>query len=197
MLAPDGVVLDRLTIGDEIEHVAIDAEDRVRVGWFDEGMVGNDGWRVPGQEWSPSSNGVARFTADGVLLPLPGWPVEAGTIADCYALNVVGASAWACPYNKFPLVRFVPGEPARWWRTNIRGSKAIAVDGKHALLAGGYQKEANRLALVDLVENGVGEQASGSRPGRCHSAPYRYQTTSGLLCGVALPCSLAVATRCT
>jgi hypothetical protein len=52
-----------------------------------------------------------------------------------------------------------PGEPARWWRTNVLGPKAIAVAGNHALLAGGYQKEANRLALVDLVENGVGEQA--------------------------------------
>jgi hypothetical protein len=110
VLAPDGVILDRLTLGDGIEHVAIDAEDRVWVGWFDEGMFGNDGWRVPGQEWPPSSNGVACFTADGALLPLPVWPVEAGTIADCYALNVVGAGAWACPYTEFPLVRFVPGE---------------------------------------------------------------------------------------
>ncbi len=159
VLAPDGVVLDRLTLGDGIEHVAIDAGDRVWVGWFDEGMFGNDGWRVPGHQWPPSSNRVACFTADGALLPLPVWPVEAGTIADCYALNVMGPGAWACPYTEFPLVRFVPGKPARWWRTHIRGAKAIALDGNHALLAGGYQKEANRLALVDLVENGVGEQA--------------------------------------
>lgn len=159
VLVPDGVVLDRLTLGDGIEHVAIDAEDRVWVGWFDEGMFGNDDWRVPGHQWPPSSNGVACFTADGALLPLPVWPVEAGTIADCYALNVVGPGAWACPYTEFPLVRFVPGKPARWWRTHIRGAKAIALDGNHALLAGGYQKEANRLALVDLVENGLGEQA--------------------------------------
>ncbi len=35
-----------------------------------------------------------------------------------------------------------------------------------------------------------------SRPGRYQSAPYRHQTTSGLLCGIALACSPVVATRC-
>ncbi len=159
VLAPDGVVLDRLTLGDGIEHVAIDAEDRVWVGWFDEGMFGNDGWRVPGQEWPPSSNGVACFAADGTLLPLPVWPAEAGTIADCYALNVMGPGVWACPYTEFPLVRFIPGETARWWRTHNVAPKAIAVDGNHALLAGGYNKEASRLVLVELVGNGLGEKA--------------------------------------
>ena len=159
VLAPNGAVLDRLTLGDGIQHVAIDAEDRVWVGWFDEGIFGNDGWRVPGQEWPPSCNGVACFAADGTLLHLPVWPAETGTIADCYALNVVGPGAWACPYSEFPLVRFVPGKPACWWRIHNRGLKAIAVDGNHALLAGGYNKEASRLALVELVGNGLGEQA--------------------------------------
>ena len=160
VLAPDGVVLNRLMLGDGIEHVAIDAEDRVWVAWFDEGVVGNNVWQVPGQERPPSSNGVACFAADGILLFLPVWPAEAGDIVDCYALNVVGPRAWACPYTEFPLVHFVPGEPARWWRTHNRGLKAVAVDGNHALLAGGYLKEANRLVLVELVGNGLGEQAS-------------------------------------
>ena len=160
VLTSEGTLLHRLMLGDGIEHVALDANDRIWVGWFDEGMFGNDDWRVPGQEWPPSSNGVACFTDDGQLLPLPLWPTEAGTIADCYALNPTDAGAWACPYTDFPLVRLVPGEPSRWWRSDIAGPKAVAIDGDRAVLAGGYTKDANRVALVTLGGNGEGEQAS-------------------------------------
>lgn len=159
VLAADGRVLDRLMLGDGIEHVAIDAADRIWVGWFDEGIFGNDDWRVPGQDWAPSSNGVACFAEDGTLLPLPTWPEEAGIIGDCYALNAVGHGAWTCPYTDFPLVRFVPGKPTLWWRNGVAGPKAIAIDGSHALLAGGYGVEANRLALVSLDGTGRGEDA--------------------------------------
>lgn len=160
VLAPDGLVLDRLTLGDGIEHLAIDAEDRIWIGWFDEGMFGNDGWQVPGLEWPPSSNGVACFANDGAVFPLPIWPAEAGMIADCYALNVMGPGAWACPYTEFPLVHFVPGKPVRWWRNTLAGPRAIAIEGKHALLAGGYGEEASRLVLVELGEPGLGEEAA-------------------------------------
>lgn len=160
VLTSEGTLLYRVMLGDGIEHVAIDADDRIWVGWFDEGMFGNDDWRVPGQEWPPSSNGVACFADDGNLLPLPLWPTGAGIIADCYALNVTGAGAWVCPYTDFPLVRFVPGEQSRWWRSDIAGPTAVAIDGDHAVLAGGYTKDANRLALVALIGNGEGEHAS-------------------------------------
>jgi hypothetical protein len=159
VLSPAGLVVDRFTLGDGISHVAIDAADRIWVGWSDEGMFRNNGWRVPCQEWPPSTNGVACFTSDGTLLPLPEWPAGAGTIADCYALNVVEGAAWACPYTEFPLVRFVPGEPARWWRSALIGQDAIALDGSHALIGGGYREEANRLALVALEGDGHGEDA--------------------------------------
>jgi hypothetical protein len=159
VLAPGAALLARLMLGDGIEDVAIDAEDRIWVGWFDEGMFGNRDWAVPGHEWPPSGNGVACFAPDGELLPLPTWPAEAGPIADCYALNVAGPGAWACPYTEFPLVRFVPGEPARWWRNALAGPKAIATDGAYALLAGGYREEASRVALVALPGPGQGEDA--------------------------------------
>jgi len=160
VLNSDGKILKRLMLGDGIEHVAVDGGHRIWVGWFDEGMFGNDDWRVPGQEWPPSSNGVACFAEDGDLLPLPHWPADAGTIADCYALNVTGAGVWVCPYTDFPLVHFALGEPTRWWRVGIVGAKAVAIDGAHAVLAGGYTNEANRLALVGLDGNGAGENAS-------------------------------------
>jgi hypothetical protein len=115
-------------LGDGIEHVAIDAEDRVWVGWFDEGMFGNDGWRVPGQEWPPSSNGVACFATDGALLPLPVWPAEAGTIADCYALNCCATIKVRIPVNQNEKV--VAGLVPRGGRSPTGGASPATTDDK-------------------------------------------------------------------
>lgn len=163
VLSPNGAITARLTLGDGIEHVAIDAKDRIWVGWFDEGIFGNDKWRLAGHRWPPSGNGVACFADNGTLLPLPTWPTSADSIADCYAMNAVGSGVWVCPYTDFPLVHFAQEEPARWWRSDIAGPKAVAVEDRHALLAGGYAKEANRLVLVSLPGAGNGEQASVQR----------------------------------
>jgi hypothetical protein len=158
VLAPDGELLARFMLGDGIEHIAIDGADRIWVGWFDEGMFGG-GWSVPGLEWPPSCNGVACFAPDGSVLEVPSWPKEAGFIADCYALTPVGSGVWTSPYTEFPLVHFVPGKPTRWWRSELTGSTAIAVDGNRALVAGGYDDDAARLALIQLEQPGKGEEA--------------------------------------
>lgn len=160
LLAPDGSLLDRFMLGDAIEHVVIDREDRIWVGWFDEGIggSGNDGWRVPGEERPPSDRGIGCFNATGKLVPLPPIP-EAGWISDCYALAPVWEGAWVCPYTDFPLLHFSPGQSVRWWTSDIAGPKALAVDGSNALLAGGYGEDANRLVLVSLDGAGKGEAA--------------------------------------
>lgn len=159
VLTPEGALLARFMLGDGIEHIAIDDADRIWVGWFDEGRFG-EGWNVPGMEWPPSSNGVACFAPDGSLVDLPLLPKEAGFIADCYALAPAGPGVWASPYTDFPLVRFVPGMPTRWWRSELDGPKAIAADGTYALVAGGYRNDAARLALVQLEGPGNGEEAT-------------------------------------
>ncbi len=159
VFSSDGALVDRLMLGDGIQQIGVDAADRIWVGWFDEGMFGNDHWRVPGQEWTPSSNGVACFDSSGALMPLPQWPADAGTIADCYALNVTANGTWACPYTEFPLVHFPAEAPTRWWRNTLLGPSAIAVEGSHALVSGGFREDANRLALVALDGDGQGEGA--------------------------------------
>ena len=158
MFAPDGALLARFMLGDGIEHIAIDSADRIWVGWFDEGMFGQE-WSVPGLEWPPCSNGVACFAPDGSVVDVPAWPKEAGIIADCYALTPTGSGVWTSPYTDFPLVRFVPGKPTRWWRSEIAGPKAIAVEGTHALVAGGYRDDAAQLVLIKLEGPGNGEEA--------------------------------------
>lgn len=159
LLAADGSLTRRFMLGDGIEHAVVDQSNRIWVGWFDEGVFGNSEWRVPGEEWAPSSSGLACFTDDGALLALPSWPIDLEGIADCYALNVIGDGSWSCPYVDFPLVHSIPGEPVRWWRNEVAGSRAIAVEGPHVLLAGGYGGQANRLALVLLDGVGRGEAA--------------------------------------
>lgn len=158
VLARDGSVLGRFMLGDGIEHVAIDHADRIWVGWFDEGVFGNEGWRVEGHQWPPSNNGVACFAQDGVLLALPEWGPNA-LIADCYALNAIGDGAWCYAYTEFGLAHCVPGEPVRWWRNEVVGAKAIAIDGSLALIAGGYGVEGDKLTLVALHGAGHGEEA--------------------------------------
>ena len=159
VLSEDGDVLDRFMLGDGIGHAVIDQFSRIWVGWFDEGIFGNDEWRVPGLDWPPSANGVACFAEDGALVDLPEWPTEAGSIGDCYALNAVGDGSWSCTYVDFPLVHRVPGNPVRWWRNTLAGASALATSGAHVLLAGGYGSEADRLTLLAVDGIGQGEDA--------------------------------------
>ncbi len=68
VLCANGELINRFTLGDGIEHVAIDAANRIWVGWFDEGIFGNEGWRVP------AKSGLRRTTA---------WPISPETAPSC------------------------------------------------------------------------------------------------------------------
>jgi len=160
ILTPDGQVLARFMLGDGIEHVGVDQRDQIWVGWFDEGIFGNDDWRVPGEKWPPSSRGVGLFSADGNYQELSTLPDKVRDIADCYALNILGrGGAWVCPYTDFLLLHFKPGCWVRWWSNELAGPTALAVFDGHALLAGGYGADADRLALVTLYGKGNGNAA--------------------------------------
>ncbi len=65
VVSSDGREMDRIRIGDGIERLKIDEGGHIWVGWFDEGVFGNDGWRVEGMEWPPSSIGLAAFDDRG------------------------------------------------------------------------------------------------------------------------------------
>lgn len=146
VLSPNGVELDRIELGDGIEHLKIDAADRVWVGWFDEGVFGNDTWRVAGMEWAPSSSGMAAFDPAGNLLR----HATLQTVADCYSLNVVGVEAWTCTYADFPLWRMEPDGTETTWSTELSGVRAIAVNYPYVMAAGGYKDDRDRLVLLRL-----------------------------------------------
>jgi hypothetical protein len=150
ILAAQGDELARIRVGDGIQHLKIDGRGRVWVGWFDEGVFGNDGWRVPGHEWPPSSYGLAAFDDAGVLVAHATDAPTYGGIADCYALNVTAERAWACTYTEFPILECTSEGGSRWWTTELSGPSAIAVDPPYVLAAGGYAENGNRLVLVRL-----------------------------------------------
>jgi hypothetical protein len=70
ILTREGREIRRVRLGDGIEHLKIDDGGRIWVGWFDEGVFGNGGWRVPGHEWPPSIYGLAAFDDGGSWWPM-------------------------------------------------------------------------------------------------------------------------------
>jgi len=155
LLASDGKELGRVHIGDGIMHVKIDEAGLIWVGWFDEGVFGNDGWKVEGHEWPPSSYGLAAFDAEGNLVAYARDAPPHEHIADCYALNVIGNTAWACTDTDFSILRCSASEGSKWWLSKLSGVRALAVQMPHVLAAGGYSEDSNKVVLVKLGKDGA------------------------------------------
>lgn len=149
ILASDGGELGRIRLGDGIERLRIDTGGRIWVGWFDEGVFGNEDWRAPGLPGPPSVAGVGVFDDSGRFLPTRDY-ARPLPIAECYALNVVGESAYACTYMDFPIIRMSVGEAEQCWPSELDGPRALAVRPPFVLAAGGYGEESDRAVLVRL-----------------------------------------------
>ncbi|MFB7057466.1 hypothetical protein ACFCXT_30660 [Streptomyces vinaceus] len=118
----------------------VDEAGRNWVGHFDEHPSGIRSWSTTGQP---------IWTSDGADIP---------GLFDCYALNVSGATAWACTYTDFPLVEIRPDrpeQPVRVWANQVRGAKIVAVHGDQVAFCGGYGEENDRLAHGKLTESSV------------------------------------------
>ena len=131
-------------------HLKIDRSDRIWVGWFDEGVFGNEGWRVADLEWPPSAYGLAAFDSKGKVLRVSAGAEPEYQIADCYALNVFGDAAWACTYPGSPISMSGDGGAFRWWKTSLPGSVALAVDMPRFLAAGGFGDDGDKVILGRL-----------------------------------------------
>lgn len=149
----------RLFLGDSIEHIQIDGRGRIWVGWYDEGVIGNQRWRVPGHEWPPSSYGIGAFSDRGEHLAC----AQSVYICDCYALNVFQDEAWSCPYTDFPIWSSRNGKELHW-QTSLRGPSAIAVRFPYVVAAGGYRAEKRRAVLLELKDGHAEELAEFQLP---------------------------------
>jgi len=145
----DGTLIASIVLGDGIAHLQCSPDNTIWVGYFDEGVYGN---QLPDGSWPVSSGGIVNFSADGAVLSSYNKDeMTAGGIDDCYALTLDNHIAWTCYYSDFPIVA-ISGDGINVWENAIAGAAAIAVDGRHVLLAGGYRENARRLALVELHE---------------------------------------------
>ncbi len=94
--------------------------------------------------------GIVKLSPESNLLWVnPGGQLE---VDDSYALTLDGDVAWACFYGDFPIARIEDGV-VRQWRNGVTGTKALAVDRDHVVLAGGYEQCATRLALLRLEDD--------------------------------------------
>ncbi|MFG2946468.1 hypothetical protein [Streptomyces adustus] len=135
-----GREISSYSVGDAIEHLLVDETGHIWVGHFDENPAGIRRW---------SATGRLAWTSDGARIP---------GLFDCYALNVSGTAAWACPYTDFPLVEIRPDRPdrpVRVWANRVRGAHAVAVHGERVAFYGGYREEQDRLAHGELTETSV------------------------------------------
>ncbi|MGW7082667.1 hypothetical protein ACWGH2_04085 [Streptomyces sp. NPDC054871] len=139
-------------VGDAIEHLLADRAGRLWVGYFDEGVFGDDELSHPG---------LRCWNANGEPL----WTYEAskGTseIYDCYALNVTDEAVWVCAYGDFSLLEVRPGRAVRQRANDLAGAHALAVHKGQATFFGGYGDEHDRLVDAELRHEEVRPYASG------------------------------------
>jgi hypothetical protein len=139
-------------VGDAVEHLLTDAAGDLWVGYFDEGVYGDDPLSAPGlRHWRSTGESVWSYQ------PVAG----ADWISDCYALNVSGHTAWACTYTGFPLLEIGAGHAIRVRKNPVQGVKGLAVHGDRAVLFGGYGEDHDRLVDCRLTDGAVRPVAEG------------------------------------
>lgn len=133
-------------VGDAIEHLLADEAGDLWVGYFDEGIYGGDDLSWPGlRRWSMSGDPLWSYS------PASG----AGDISDCYALNVHGRTAWACPYHLFPVLQIGGDGVMRVRQTSVRAAKGLAVHADRLVFLGGYRDDHDRLVDCRVTERTV------------------------------------------
>lgn len=152
----DGEAVAEQTFGDGIQHVQTTRSGETWVGYFDEGVLGSNGWGRDGGAPPIGRSGLVRFSAD--LAEEWHYPNSAGVawghILDCYALNVDGDTAWAYGYTDFAIVRIRDGG-VTGWRNEIRGSYAyaLAAQGSRVALCSGHEPLRDRL-VTGVLDDG-------------------------------------------
>ncbi|MEU9283471.1 hypothetical protein AB0D57_01760 [Streptomyces sp. NPDC048275] len=133
-------------VGDGIEHLLTDEAGDLWVGYFDEGVYGDDELSWPGlRRWSHTGDPLWTYH-----------PANHGdTISDCYALNVSDRSAWVCAYTEFSLLEIGPDQGVRAHANQVRGARGLAVHDGRVTFFGGYEHERDRLVIGELTDTGV------------------------------------------
>ncbi|MFJ4835075.1 hypothetical protein ACIP79_34995 [Streptomyces sp. NPDC088747] len=116
-------------VGDGIEELLVDEAGDLWIGYFDEGICGDDELSRPGlRHWSSDGDPLWQYR------PGPGH----SPIYQSYALNVDTRAVWACPYQDFPLLEIRHGRVVRVRENPVRGAGGFAVYGDRGVFLGPY-----------------------------------------------------------
>jgi hypothetical protein len=132
-------------VGDAIEHLLTDEAGDLWVGYFDEGVYGDPS----------SAPGLRHWSATGESLWSYRPAASADSISDCYALNVSGRTAWACPYTRFPLLEIGAGHAVRVRENPVRSVLGFAVHAERVVLFGRHGDRTGRLVDCRLTDAAV------------------------------------------
>lgn len=133
VVGTDGRVVRRGTLGDGIAHLQVDRDGRIWVGYFDEGIGGNNGWRFDGPE-PLGSSGLVRWS----LGFEKEWefPTSTGTvIAECDAMNVSDDGVIAYDFGAEQLIRVRDGQTSVH-PTGTEGVRGVVFTGDAVGLVG-------------------------------------------------------------
>ncbi|MCD0446397.1 hypothetical protein LO763_22535 [Glycomyces sp. A-F 0318] len=153
VIGPDGSTLRTGVLGDGIEDVRTTTSGRVIVGYFDEGVFGNLGWGGPNGPDPIGAPGLVEFDAD--LQQVWTYPVGEESpppTIDCYTLNIVGETVWACPYTDFPVLRIEDDEIAVWRNELAAGAHHLLVHHATVAFVGGYGFGGDVLTVAALED---------------------------------------------
>ena len=147
----DGKQNREFLLGDGINHIQTDAEGRIWVGYFDEGIFGNFGWQYAGGPFGAA--GLSCFAKSGQKM----WDYEPPEgfdhISDCYALNVSSSGVWSHYYQDFPIALVDSNWHVRCWKTDLSGGRTFAVGDNKVLLYGGYGDRRIACNLLSLEDH--------------------------------------------
>jgi len=152
-----GQLVGEIILGDGIEDIQVTASGRIWASYFDEGIFGNFGWRLPlGNPglvaWDSAGEVTYRFE------PQP--PLE--SMADCYAMNCPSESdLWCCYYMSFPLVHIQHSHVVESWESPVGGAHAFAISDAGVLFQGG-SKDRHTYKLCAFASDALSVTMSAS-----------------------------------
>jgi hypothetical protein len=144
-----------LLLGDGIQHLQADKHGRIWVGYFDEGVFGNNGWGVATGPEPIGRFGLNCFDESGRLIwknPGNEWVPRAGypTILDCEAMNTADDAVWTCNYRDHQIFRMGFDGKTAIWENEKAGAHIIAAHDDKVVLLGGYGEDKNKGVLLRL-----------------------------------------------
>ncbi len=137
----DGRLVRAILLGDGINDLCCDGQDRIWASYFDEGVYGNFGWNMGGgaDNQTIGAHGLVCFRTDGEKE----WefPHHVGTISDCYALNVASDRVFAFYYTDFDVCEIGLDLTTRVRATDVAGCSAFATHSGTYLFSAQYGED--------------------------------------------------------